>query len=153
MLNEDMEYMDPVTEQDIERARQLTVDIYDDQTMENRFDESWARYKNSKKSKIKNQDDYGDRNHLILVFRTAGTAADYVSVYLFDEYDRYDSAYHFCENLNSLKTNEGFFIYAKHADQMVEYEITKPLLVYFDQIFDYGRLHGEYNLDRVIHEA
>ena len=87
MLEEDMEYMGPATEQDIEKARQFTLDIYDDLSMENRFDEAWARYENSKNSKIKNQDDSGDSNHLVLVFYGAETTADRVSVYLFDEYD------------------------------------------------------------------
>jgi hypothetical protein len=151
MLEEDMEYMDQVTEQDIEKARQITLDMYDDVSMENRFDEAWARYENSKKSK--NQDDSGDKNHLVLVFRGAGTVADHVSVYLFDEYDRYDSADHFCEYLNSLETNDGSFIYAKHADQMVEYETTKPLLISFNQIFEYGRLHDEYTLSLIIKDA
>jgi len=87
MLEEDMEYIYQVTEQDIEKARQITLDIYDDLGMENRFDEAWARYENSKNSKIKNQDDSGDSNHLVLVFYGAETTADRVSVYLFDEYD------------------------------------------------------------------
>jgi hypothetical protein len=153
MLKEDMEYMDPATEQDIEKAMQIALDIYDDVNMENRFDEAWARYEKSKESKIKNQDDPGDSNHLVLVFHGAGTVADYVSVYLFDEYDRYDSADHFCEYLNNLETNDGSFIYAKHAEQMVEYETTKPLLISFNQIFEYGRLHDEYNLSLIIKDA
>ena len=151
MLEEDMEYWGPVTESDIENARQLILDIYDDLSRENRFDEAWVRYENSKKSK--NQDDSGDKNHLVLVFRGAGTAADRISVYLFDEYDRYDSADHFCEYLNNLKTNDGSFIYAEHAGQMVEYETTKPLLTSFNRILEYGRLHGEHILSVIIENA
>jgi hypothetical protein len=152
MLEEDMEYMDPVTEQDIEKARQITLDIYDDVSMENRFDEEWARYENSKK--IKNQDDSGDKNHLVLVFRGTGMVADCVSLYLFDKYDRYDSADHFCEYLNNLETNDGSFIYAKHAEQMVEYETTKPLLISFNQIFENGsRFHDEFTLSLIIKDA
>ena len=153
MLEEDMEYIYQVTEQDIEKARQITLDIYDDLGMENRLDEALKRYKNLKKSNIKKQDNSGDSNHLVLVFYGIGTAADRVSVYLFDEYDRYDSADHFCEYLNSLETNDGSFIYAKHADQMVEYETTKPLLVSFDQIYEFSRIYGELASGTIIREA
>jgi flagellar motor switch protein FliG len=36
---------------------------------------------------------------------------------------------------------------------MIEYETTKPLLISFNQIFEYGRLHNEYNLSLIIKDA
>jgi len=139
MLKEDIEYWGPVSESDIENARQVTLDIYDDLTRENRFDEAWARYKNLKENDTKNKDDFNDKNHIVLVFRGAGNVADLVSVYLFDDYDSADS---FCHYLNSLEPDKGSFFYAKHADQMTEYETTKPALASFDQIFEYNRQYG-----------
>jgi len=36
---------------------------------------------------------------------------------------------------------------------MVEYETTKPLLVSFNRILDYIRIHGEYNGALIVREA
>jgi len=150
MLEEDMEYWGPATESDIENARQLILDIYDDLTRENRFDEAWAKYKNPKESKPKDQEHLDDGNHIVLVFRGAETVADCVSVYLFDEYKSADD---FCIYLNALKPDKGSFFYARHADQMVEYETVKPLLTSFDQVFEYSRIHGEFDGGFIIREA
>jgi len=150
MLEEDMEYWGPATESDIENARQLILDIYDDLTRENRFDEAWAKYKNLKESKTENQEECDNRDHIVLVFCGAETVADCVSVYLFDEYK---SADHFCNYLNALKPEKDSFFHARHADQMVEYETTKPLLTSFDQIFEYSRVHGEFDGALIIREA
>jgi hypothetical protein len=149
MFKEDMEYMGPVTESDIENARQLILDIYDDLTRENKFDEAWMSYRNLKESNAKNQTD-NDRNHIVLVFRGAGDAADFVSVYLFDDADNADQ---FCRYLNGLEPDKGSFFYAMRADQMVEYETTKPLLASFDKIFELSRVHGEGYAAIIIREA
>jgi hypothetical protein len=152
MLKEDMEYMDPITESDIEDARQLVLDIYDDliRSEENKFDEAWISYRELKGSSAKNQTDNNERNNIVLVFRGSGNAADRVSIYLFDEYR---SADQFCYYLNELKPDKGFFFYARHADQIVEYETAKPLLVSFDKVFEFSRLHGERSGAFIIREA
>jgi len=139
MLKEDIEYWGPVSESDIENARQVTLDIYEDITRENRFDEAWARYKNLKENDTKNKDDLSGENYIVLVFRGSETVADLLSVYLFDDCDSADD---FCYYLNSLEPDKGSFFYAKHADQMTEYETTKPALVSFEQIFEYNRRYG-----------
>lgn len=148
MLEEDMDNMDPVTESDIKNARQIFLDVYEDVSRENRFDEAWARYK--KENKIKNQEDFSNKGHIVLVFCGAETAADSVSVYLFDKYESADG---FCNYLNALRPDKGSFVYARHADQMIEYDTTKPLLVSFDQIFEYSRIHGEFDGALIIREA
>ena len=150
MLQEDMEYVGPVTESDIESARQYTLNVYDDLIIENRFDEAWVKYRKMKENEIKNQDDSNGETSIGLVFRGAGNTADFVSVYLFDEYS---SADQFCHYLNSLEPDKGSFFYARHIDQMTEYETTKPLLISFDQIFDLNRVCGEYNGAFIIREA
>jgi hypothetical protein len=152
MLEEDMENMGPVLELDIENARQLILDIYADLPREkyNRFDDQWTKYKNDKENNTKNRAGVDDRDHIVLVFRGVGTVAEFVSVYQFDEYNKADN---FCHHLNNLKPDKGSFFYAKHADQMVEYETTKPLLASFDQIFEYSRVHSEFNGSTIMREA
>jgi len=151
MLEEDMEDMERwVTASDIENAKQLALDIYDDLTRENKFDEAWAKYKNLKDTDSKKQDDYYEGDHIVLAFRGTGTASEFVSVYLFD---KFGSAEYFCHYLNELKQDKGLFFYAKQAEQMIEYETTKPLLISFDQIINYNWLHGEYNSAIIIREA
>jgi len=150
MLEEDMDNMDPVTESDIENARQIFLDVYEDVSRENRFDEAWARYRNKKENKTKDQEDSGDKNHIVLVFCGDETVADCVSVYLFDKYENADG---FCNYLNALEPDKGSFVYARHAEQMIEYETTKPLLISFDQIFEYSRIHGKFDGALIIREA
>jgi hypothetical protein len=159
ILEIDMEYMGPVAESDIESARQLILDIYNGlPPKENRFDKAWAGYKslqednpkNQAEPDSRNQKESDDRDHIVLVFCGAETAADCVSVYLFD---KYDSADNFCNYLNNLKPYKGSFFYARHAEQMVEYETTKPLLASFDQIFKYIRSHDDRSGTFIIRDA
>jgi len=76
MLKEDMEYMGPVNESDIENARQVIVDIYDDLALENkRFNDAWKKYKDLKENSTKNKDDFNGENHIVIVFRGTETAA------------------------------------------------------------------------------
>ena len=159
LLEEDMEFMGPVAESDIESARQLTLDLYNGlPPKENWLDNAWTGYKSLKEDNTKNQAEPGerdhtrpdDRDHIVLVFSGTGTVAGRVSVYLFDEYD---SADNFCNYLNNLKTDKGFFFYARHAEQMVEYETTKALLASFDQIFKYSRPHDDLSGGFIIREA
>jgi len=151
MLEEDIEYLSPPTESDIENARQLILDIYVDLLpVESRFDKAWTEYKNRKENNPENQGEGDNKNHMVLLFRGAENFAEYVSVYLFDEYKNGDN---FCAHINNLKPEKGTFFYARYADQMTEYETAKPLLVSFDQVFKYGRLHDEYYWDVIIRDA
>jgi len=148
MLKEDRDnWEEPVIESEKESARQVILDIYDDLTRENRFDEAWASYKNLKENDRKNKEDFDNENHIVLAFRGFGNIADLVSVYIFDDYN---SADNFCYYLNSLEPEKGTFFYVKHAEQMIEYETIKPLLVSFDEIFDYSK---KYNINYIIREA
>jgi len=151
MIEEDMEYMGPVDESDIENARKLMLNIYNGlPPKENRFDEMWSGFKDHKENNTKDQADSDDREHIVLVFHGSGTAADNVSVYMFDKYNDADN---FCDYLNNLKSEKESFFYARHADQMIEYEITKPLLVSFDKIFEISRLHNEHSEIMIIRDA
>jgi hypothetical protein len=150
MLKEDMEHMDPVTGQDIKDARQLILDVYDDLTRENMFDEAWVRYRSLKESDKKNQTDFNESTSIVLVFRGTGNTAGFVSVYLFDEYD---NAERFCGYLNDLEADKGEFFYARHADQMIEYETAKPLFASFNKVFEISRFHSEWNAAFIIREA
>jgi len=142
MLKEDMEYSGPVNEADIENARHITLDIFEDVNIETpKFDEAWEQYKNLKEYR-KKQENSGGENHIVLVFRGAETDADFVSVYLFDEED---DAENFCNYLNYLEPDKESFLYAKYAEQMTEYETKKPALVSFDKIFKYS---GRYDIFR-----
>jgi hypothetical protein len=136
MLEEDMEYINPDTESEEDNARNIILNIYDDLFVEDIFNQAFVKYDNLKESNSSNT----DRNHIILVFRGAGALCESVSIYLFEEDN---SAENFCNYLNSLKQESSNFIYARHAEQMVEYETVKPLLVRFDQIFENSDLYHE----------
>jgi hypothetical protein len=105
------------------------------------------RYKNIKKSKTEKNEDFYEEDHIVLVFRGKGTTADSVSVYVFNYCFNTDN---FCHYLNSLKLDKGSFTYAMHAEQMTEYETTKPLLVSFEEIFDYSKMN---NIEYIIRDA
>ena len=149
MLKEDMEYMDPVSESEIEDIKQHILDIYHCLTTET-YDKSIAAYENLKKKGKKGKANCENPNeHIVLVFRGTGSIAEKVSVSLFDTYE---SACNFCDFLNELKTDKDVFVYARHAEQMLEYE-TKPLFVRFDQILEYKKRFGEYSTIRIIRET
>jgi hypothetical protein len=151
MLEEDIEYIGPVTESDIENARRLTLDIYNGlPSKESKLNEAWEKYINLKENDTKEQTNPYNRDNIVLVFCGAKTVADYVSVYLFDEDENADN---FCHYLSNLKPDKGFFVYAIHADQMIEYETTRPLLILFDQIFQDNRTIGEFSRNWIIREA
>jgi hypothetical protein len=132
-----MEYMDPPAEEDIEDSRQRIMDIYQDLVADT-FNETAAAYKTANEKIVEQHGERYEENNMVLVFRGSNDIADTVSVSLFDTYDAADN---FCNFLNGLKPDKGF-IYARHADEMVEYETTKPLLVCFDQIFKYDNYAG-----------
>ena len=83
-----------------------------------------------------------------MVFRGSNNIAGAVSVSLFDTSEAADN---FCDFMNDLKTGKDTFIYARHAEEMVEYETTKPLLVCFDQILKCNR--GFYDCEFTIKET
>jgi len=151
MLEEDIVFLGPVNESDIENARHLTMDIYYGLPhVENRLEKIHEKYKALDENNANNSSDSDGKNHIVLLFRGVGAVADYVSVFLFDEYD---SADNFCNYLNNLKPDKDSFIYARHADQMIGYETTRPLLASFDQIFEISRVHGEWDGAYIIREA
>jgi hypothetical protein len=79
--------------------------------------------------------DYDKENtHAVLVFSGTGEIANTVSVALFDTPKSVDN---FCDFINALKAAPGSFIYAQRAEQMVEYQITRPLITRFARILDY----------------
>jgi len=142
MLQQDMEFLGPVNESDIEDAKQLILDIYHGLLpVESRFEKILEKNKTLKENNANNRSDSDGGNHIVLVFRGAGDVAGYVSAFLFDEYECADN---FCNYLNNLKPDKDTFFYARHADQMIEYETTKPLLVSFNQIYEVSRGHSEW---------
>jgi hypothetical protein len=134
MLKEDMEYMGPVDKEDTDLAKLLVMEAYEtsqtnysDEKIKNAFAENsgndfWADYDREK-------------TYIVLVMRGIHDVAGYVSIMLFDTEE---SANNCVDFINKLKPSNGFFVYARRAEQMVEYETEKPLLVSFDKIFDYA---------------
>ena len=142
MLKEDIEYMDTPSEEEIEDARRSVIDIYLDLAADT-FREKVSAYKTMKKNKKEKPYIRYEENKIVLVFRGAegearslqvapNNIADTVSISIFDTSEAADN---FCDFINELKPEKGTFIYARHAEEIVEYETTKPLLVCFDQIF------------------
>ena len=150
MLREDMEYMDPFTEEEIEDSRQLILDIYHSLTAE-RFSEATAAYQKVRAEKTAEPGDNldivdGDA-HVMLVFHGCGGITRTVSVSLFNAYE---DAEIFGNYLNDLKLDKNFFINAVHAEKMVEYETTKPMLTRFDEVLKYREFVNEYQGTEVI---
>ena len=150
MLKEEIEDIYPVVESEIENVRQNIINLYKYVTSEDRFDNEWYKFNKLKEYDNENQSVVDNTIYIILVFRGTETIAGYVSVYLFDKYLCADN---FCNYLNKLKQEKGIFIYARYADQMVEYETVKPLLVCFDQIFECIRIYGDNYGNRIIREV
>jgi hypothetical protein len=149
MLKEDMEYMGPLDEGEVQYARQSVIDAY---TAANALEcdaRIEAIYADNLKSRIGAEDaekdgspdwagfrDYDEeKTHAALVFRGRDDLAEKVSVLLFDSEK---SAAQFCLTLNRLPAAKGAFIYARRAEQMVEYETEPPPVRSFDRIFDCG---------------
>jgi hypothetical protein len=140
MIQEDMEYMGFVPETDIEDARQIILDIYFYDVAGDPYgfmSDIYEKAKNSDKKEPFDSDE--ERNHIVFVFQGSGNIADKVSVSLFDTYQAADN---YCDFLNDLKPQKGTFVYARHAGQMVEYDVEKPLLAGFDQIFEHANRAG-----------
>ena len=52
-------------------------------------------------------------------------------------------AHNFCSFLNNQKLDKDNFIHARYAEEMVEYEMKKPFVADFDQIFEYCRYYND----------
>jgi len=153
MLKEDIEYVEPYAESDIEDARQLILDTYKYLSTET-FDKAIDAF--GKRTKIKLRKCFPpfaeeERNNIVMVFRGSGNIADSVSISIYETYHLADGL---CNYLNELETEKGRFIYARHIKPMVEYEITKPLLIRFEQILEHnGKIHNEHCNILIIKEA
>jgi hypothetical protein len=146
MLQEDIEYIDPASEWDIEDARQRIIDAYDNIRWQKYvYEPSVNAYKAAKKS----QPDQ-DSPQIVLVFHGADDTADKVSVTIFDSCE---SADNFRDFINNLKPDKNEFVYARRAEETVEYEITRPLLIRFNQLFDYPIFSNKYIGGIIIREA
>jgi hypothetical protein len=147
MLKEDIEYIGQVCKSDIEDAKQLILDIFYNSTIAT-FDRLGITYKDMKKSKKKEEHNAEEeRNHIVLVFCGCGNFAESVSISLFDTCRDADNYRDF---INNLKTDKDTFIFARNTEQMVEYEITKPLLIRFEQIFEYGEIYNDFITHEII---
>jgi hypothetical protein len=152
MFQEDIEYMDPVDRSYADYAKQSVLDTYNSIVYMSETDhefgktiESYSKEANEAGDEQPDSrfvNDNEEKSFPVLVFRGTGEITERVTVLLFDSTK---SASQCCEFMNNLKMRNGVFIYARRAEQMVEYEIKKPLLVRFDQIFDYD--------DRIIGHA
>jgi hypothetical protein len=152
MVQEDMEYMGPVDVSVAALAKQSVLDTYNSvvymSETDHEFGTTIEAYSKKTNEGGDEQPDSGfvnddeEKTFPVLVFRGTGETAERVTVLLFDSKK---SASQCCEFMNNIKTGNGVFIYARRAEQMVEYEIKKPPLVRFDQIFDYD--------DRIIGHA
>jgi hypothetical protein len=137
MLLEDMEYFGPVFESEIKEAKQYILDAHDyvlhEAENQREFRSIFDKYeKETKKQKgIDSQDKYQGQECIALVFRGKKETAETVSAVGFDSME---TQANFCEFINRQKLSDGSFVFARETEQMVEYEITKPLLACFDQI-------------------
>jgi len=149
-LREDMEFINTINEMEIEIARRKILSIYSGITAD-RNNELITACENLKKrrKKIKSETIEHEDN-IVLLFRGCGDNAENVTISLFDSYGLADD---FCHMINELKTGKNNFLYARHAEQMIEYEIKKPLLVQFDQIFELEKLLGKYQTIKIFREA
>ncbi|GMO41625.1 MAG: hypothetical protein Ta2F_17570 [Termitinemataceae bacterium] len=163
MIKEDMEFMGPVSESDLECAKQQVEEAFGLAEMasdeEIKFSANINNYAAELYEKDKNNDslpynenskenyhtcmsvnrDYdNERSYFIIVFsghnEEPSENFEQVAVYLFETYKAASS---FRDFINKMKTPPGTFYYARFGEQMVEYEITKPICTDFDKIFDF----------------
>jgi len=147
MLKEDMEFMGPIDKEDSDIAKSAITGIYDavdvtvnDEKIKNAFTAfSWKKADTKEKTDENSgevfwSDHDQDRTYIVMVIRGINDIAERISVMLFDTEENANNC---CEFINKLKTAGDFFVYARQAEQMVEYETEKPLLVNFDRIFNY----------------
>jgi hypothetical protein len=147
MLQEDIKCMGmgTVDKSELETAKQEVLAICLSVTMMEKDDyavgktiEEYASEKEEETEPLLLRDvirDYEkETTYAVLVFSGTGEIANTVSVTLFASPK---SADNFCDFINALKAAPGSFIYAQRAEQMVEYQITKPLVTRFARILNY----------------
>jgi hypothetical protein len=160
MLQEDICFGGPRDAEDIALAKQRIVEVYSlveiEQDKEISFGNSISNYSrelDDKKEKdddkfsrsdinmsiIGNTDYQQERPSFILVFSGHDTddpfsQSENIAVYLFETEKAASS---FRDFINKMKTPKGTFYYAQIGEQMIEYEITRPLCTHFDQILDF----------------
>jgi flagellar motor switch protein FliG len=138
MLQEDLEYMEPVFESEVDEAKQCILAVYEDvlheaeipREFQSVFDK-YAEEATKKQHETGSQNNYQGEKYIALVLRGKKEIADAVSAAAFDSMD---TRTNFCEFVNKLKSSGGSFIFAREAAQMVEYETTKPVLIRFDNL-------------------
>jgi flagellar motor switch protein FliG len=151
MLKDDIEYRGPVDKADADEARERICDIVlslkamgSDDDMEKSFalfgeEKDDVGKDDSEKTpscgfrRADVEEELNEETNMVLIFRGNGEITDSAAVLFCDSEKKAIQCSAF---MNSLKTKDGRFIYARRAEQMVEYETEKPLLVRFDQIFD-----------------
>jgi hypothetical protein len=147
MLKEDIEFMGPVDKEDSDIAKSAITSVYDavdamgnDEKIKNAFAAFSCKKTDVKEKADENSggvfwsNDDKDKTYIVMVIRGINDIAECISVMLFDTEENANNCREF---INNLKTTDDFFVYARRAEQMVEYETEKPLLVSFDRIFDY----------------
>ena len=150
MLREDMEFIDTIDEMEIEMARRKILSIYSS-IIAVRNNELITTCENIKKRSNKRKPETIEKeDNLVLILRGCGDVVENVTISLFDSYGLADD---FCHMINELKIGKNNFLYARHVEQMIEYETKKPLLVQFDQIFELEKLFGKYQTIKIFREA
>jgi hypothetical protein len=159
MLQEDIEFMGN-DHAGADAAQRVIIDAYytvrdqSDERIKSAFAAASRKNKKTEEKTNENSDDNfwvdydKEKTYIVMVMRGIHELADRISVMLFDTEE---SANNCREFMNTLKPADGSFIYARRVEQMVEYEIEKPLLVRFDQIFDYENKILETALAKVGH--
>jgi hypothetical protein len=141
MLKEDMEYSGPHDKDDIDIAKQMVIEAYSSikslSEKEYHYGSTIMEYDScEKKSEDDSQrKDYNRKKLSIgLVLLGEENTPENILVTLFESEEE---AYNYRDFINKMKSSGSAFYYAKCIEQMVEYEIEKPLFSHFDKIFDF----------------
>ncbi|GHV93569.1 hypothetical protein AGMMS50268_40720 [Spirochaetia bacterium] len=142
MLKEDIELGGLRDEDDVALAKQMVVEAYLSEKAlsekEYNYGSTVTEYGNREKDAEGDLlwKDY-DRKKLSIVFVLSGKE-DKPENILVTLFDSEEEAYNYREYINNMKTQDDSFYYARLIEQMVEYEIEKPILVRFEKIFDFN---------------
>jgi len=126
MIKEDMEYNGLTDEIEINIARQKMLSIYNSLITE-RFNELVFICENLKKEYKEKSVMIDGRDNIVVVFQGLEADKNIKSVTVF-LYETYKQADRFCDFINELKPDKGIFLYARHVDQMIEYETCQKRL-------------------------
>jgi hypothetical protein len=142
MIKDDIEFAGPRNPEDITLAKQAIVEAYycakDYEEKGRTFTKSvitgYEENVANNNSDEENIVDYDrKKTSAVLTFRGKEDTPEYVSVSLFETESEAQNYRNF---INKLKAGKDCFYYAKCVEQMVEYEVEKPILASFDKIFD-----------------